>query len=234
MNLAQARVMVEALDALPKDLGDDQCAKAEAHLVEQAADFGPRELRRLGRGLLEVIAPDIADEHEYQQLLAEERRAHATTRLHLRPRGDGSTDINARVPDHAANRLRAYLNAYTAPRRRHVGRAGRRNVDTDEFAQLPIDRQRGEAFVALLENIPTTGLPRHGGTATSVMVTLDYATLASGVGRRDHLHRRPDHRRPSPQARLPGRDHPCRPRERRRGRSIEGLKGGAPWRCSSA
>ncbi len=182
VNLAQARVMVEALDALPKDLGDDQCHKAEAHLVEQAADFGPRELRRLGRGLLEVIAPDIADEHDYQQLLAEERRAQATTRLHLRPRGDGSTDINARVPDHAANRLRAYLNAYSAPRRRHVGRAGRETVETDEFAQLSLDRQRGDAFVAFLENIPTTGLPRHGGTATSVVITLDYASLASGVG----------------------------------------------------
>ena len=47
----------------------------------------------------------------------------------------------------------------------------------DEFAQLPLARQRGEAFVALLENIPTTSLPRHGGTATSVMVVLDYDTL---------------------------------------------------------
>ena len=72
MNLAQARVIVEALDALPDDLGDDLVVKAEAYLVEQAAVFGPRELRHLGRGVLEHLAPEVADEAEYQRLLAEE------------------------------------------------------------------------------------------------------------------------------------------------------------------
>ena len=37
--------------------------------------FGPRELRHLGRGVLEHLAPEIADEAEYQRLLAEETRA---------------------------------------------------------------------------------------------------------------------------------------------------------------
>ncbi len=95
----------------------------------------------------------------------------------MRPRGDGSTDVRARIPDHAANRLRAYLNAYTAPRRRHLDQPA-----DDEVARLPFDRQRGEAFVALLENVLSAGLPRHGGIATTVMVTLDYETLVSGVG----------------------------------------------------
>jgi hypothetical protein len=106
----------------------------------------------------------------------------------MRPRGDGCTDVHARIPDHVAGRLRAYLNAYTAPRRRHL----QDTVETpfgpltppaeDEFANLPLPRQRGEAFVALLENIPTKSLPRHGGTATSVMVILDYDTLLAETG----------------------------------------------------
>src|SRR5918993_4992029 len=116
LNLAQARVIVEAMDALPDDLGDDLVVKAEAYLVEQSAVFGPRELRHLGRGL-EHLAPEIAEEAEYHRLLAEETRAQAATRLELRPRGDGSTDLHARVPDHVANRLRTYLDAYTSPRR---------------------------------------------------------------------------------------------------------------------
>ena len=106
LNVAQARVVVEALDALPDDLGDDLVVKAEAYLVEQAAAFGPRELRHLGRGVLEHLAPEVADEAEYQRLVAEETRAHAATRLSFTPRGDGSTDLHARVPDHVANRLR--------------------------------------------------------------------------------------------------------------------------------
>ena len=42
VNVAQARVIVEALDALPDALGDDLVAKAEAYRVEQATVFGPR------------------------------------------------------------------------------------------------------------------------------------------------------------------------------------------------
>src|SRR6478609_6399336 len=42
LNLAQARVIVEALEVLPDELGDDLVVKAEAYLVEQAAVFGPR------------------------------------------------------------------------------------------------------------------------------------------------------------------------------------------------
>jgi hypothetical protein len=121
LNLAQARVVVEALEVLPDELGDDLVVKAEAYLVEQARVFGPRELRHLGRGVLEHLAPETADEAEYQRLLVEETRAQAATRLDLRPRGDGSTDLHARVPDHVANRLRTYLDAYTSPRRLATG-----------------------------------------------------------------------------------------------------------------
>jgi hypothetical protein len=169
VNLAQARVIVESLAALPKDLGDDQLVKAEVFLVAQAQELGPWELRNLGHGVLEHLAPEVAEKAEYQRLLREEQAATAATRLTMRRRGDGATDINARVPDAAAARLTAFLNAYTAPRRRHDN-------------GLPIDRLRGEGFVALMENIPTDALPRHGGVATTVMVVLDYETLLSGVG----------------------------------------------------
>jgi hypothetical protein len=149
LNVAQARVIVEAMEALPEGLGDDLVAKAEAYLVEEAAVFGPRELRHLGRGVLEHLAPEIADEAEYQRLVAEETRAQAATRLSFQPRGDGATDLHARVPDHVANRLRTYLDAYTSPRRSPLG----------EVDQLPVARRRGEAFVAFLENSPTPASP---------------------------------------------------------------------------
>ena len=118
-------------------------------MVTEAAKLGPRELKVFGSRVLEYLAPDIAEEAEYQRLLAEETRARAATRLELRPRGDGSTDLHARVPDHVANRLRTYLDAYTSPRRTPIG-------DVD---QLPVARRRGEAFVAFLENVPTPGCP---------------------------------------------------------------------------
>ena len=119
VNPTQAGVIAAALDALPQDLGEDLLAKAETLLVEQATELGPRDLKVFGSRILEYLAPDIADQAEYRRLLAAERHAHAATRLSLRPRGDGSTDLHARIPDHVAGRLRAYLNAFTAPRRHH-------------------------------------------------------------------------------------------------------------------
>ncbi len=120
----------------------------------------------------EVVAPEIADDAEYQRLVAEEQRAHAATSLSFHRRGDGSTDIRVRVPDPVANRVRTYVDAYTSPRRYPLG-------DVD---QLPAPRRRGEAFCALLENLPVSGLPQHGGTATSVMVILDLDTLKADRG----------------------------------------------------
>ena len=67
VNVAQAHVTVNALEDLPSDLDPELRLQGEAHLVEQAAQFGPRELRRLGDRLLEAIAPDIADQAEYDQ-----------------------------------------------------------------------------------------------------------------------------------------------------------------------
>ena len=169
----QAGVLVGCLDDLPDDLDPDLVARAEAHLVAEAAQFGPRELARLGRRVLETLAPDLADAAKARALAAEERRARRATRLSFRPRGDGSTDLHARLPDHVASRLRAYLDAYTSPRRE--GSLG----DVD---RLPLSRRRGEAFCTLLEQTPADRLPTHGGTATTVMVMIDLDTLRTGLG----------------------------------------------------
>ncbi len=183
VNLAQTRAITDALASLPKDLGDDLLAKAEAYLVEQAAHLGPRELANLGRGVLQHLAPDIADEAEYQALLAAEDRASAATRLTMRRRGDGSHDGSFRIPDALAGRVRAFLHAFMAPRRRHLDTpfGPVEEATCDEFADLPLARRQGIAFAALLENIPTDSLPQHGGTATSVVVAIDYDTLLADL-----------------------------------------------------
>jgi hypothetical protein len=184
VNAAQATVIVHALEALPPDLDAELAAKACAQLVADAGHFGPRELRVLGRRVLEVIAPEVAEAQEAALLAAEEQRARAETRVWFRPRGDGVTDVCARVPDHVADRLRVYLDAFTSPRRRHLDSTGHVEPASPlgDIDGLSLLRRRGEAFCALLEHIPADRLPIHGGTATSVVVTLDYDTLCSGVG----------------------------------------------------
>jgi hypothetical protein len=177
INPAQAGIIARALDALPAGLDEELLAKAEAQLLADAGHFAPRELRVLGRRVFEVIAPAAAEAHEGALLVAEEARARAETRVTFRPRGDGVTDVLARIPDHVADRLRVYLDSFTAPRRSRRDDGGLFGAPA---SSLP--RRRGEAFCALLEHLPADGLPVHGGTATSVVVTLDLASLESGVG----------------------------------------------------
>lgn len=64
VSTAQARAVVDALEALPDDLVPALLRKAEEQMVEYFRDFRPKELRRLGRHLLDVVAPEIAEAEE--------------------------------------------------------------------------------------------------------------------------------------------------------------------------
>ena len=62
-------------------------AQAEAHLVAQAAVFGPKELARLGRRILEVVAPEIAEEAEARRLAELEATPRTADPAHDAPSG---------------------------------------------------------------------------------------------------------------------------------------------------
>jgi hypothetical protein len=178
VNLAQARVITHALEELPTDkVSHEDMARAEAHLVTEAAHFGPRELRVLGRRVLEVIAPEIAEHHEAEQLAAEESRAWRKTSLVSTRLGDGSTRITIHLPDATATRLGAYLESFTSPRHSGPARQGPGEAD-----RIPVDRRRGQAFCALLETVDPKWLPVHGGDATTVIVTVSLAELCKQLG----------------------------------------------------
>jgi hypothetical protein len=187
VSLVQAEVIGKALEALDAPSAGDPMGErvdrellvmAEKHLVEKAADFTPPALRALGDRILEVICPERYDDQERAALLAAERRASAATRLSLHVRGDGSVDLRARIPEVSAARLRTYLEAFTAPH--HDSNAGQ--VDETDGRRVPADQRRGQAFCALLEAVDPDRLPLHGGTATTVVVTIPYEGLATAAG----------------------------------------------------
>jgi hypothetical protein len=74
INPDQARAVLDAIDALPTDLvGPEIIADAERHLVglgdlDGDARLDPNALRIAGRRILEVVAPDVADQHEKDAL----------------------------------------------------------------------------------------------------------------------------------------------------------------------
>jgi hypothetical protein len=169
--VAQAQVIARALDALPSEVPVDVLARAEEVLVGHAAQFGPRALARLGRRILDAIAPEIADEAEARRLAALEAAAHRKTRLTLRRTGDGTTRLSALIPDAVATRLATYLEAYTNPRKEQLAAGG------DPIDRLPYPRRLGAAFCQLVEALDPRRLPLHGGDATTVMVTISFDAL---------------------------------------------------------
>jgi hypothetical protein len=171
VTLAQAHVIHRALGALPDVVAADTVAQAEVHLVEKATEFGPTELGRIGRRILEVVAPDVAEAAEAARLADLEADAARKTRLTLRRLGDGTTRISGRISDHAATRLATYLEAYANPRGPGEKKTG------DAVARLAYPRRLGEAFVGFLEAADPSRLPLHGGDATTVVVTVPLAAL---------------------------------------------------------
>jgi Domain of unknown function (DUF222)/HNH endonuclease len=187
VSLDQAQVIVAALDELAcgRDLVDapaeewaEVLVRAEAYLVAQAADFGPRELRRLGERLLEVVAPQWAEELERRQLEAAERAARRRTTLSIQPQGDGTALVRARVPESVALRLTTMLESFTNPRKENGEPAGA----GADGRRLPYERRLGEAFCSLMEALEPARLPLHGGDATTLVITMDLATLTAGLG----------------------------------------------------
>ncbi len=172
--LAQARVIVTALDALPDDLDPTLLAKAETQLVAYCADFSPAELRRLGRHILHVVAPDIAEAHQARLLEQEEQRAREKTSLRSRLIGDGLARTTIVHPELDRTRLLTYLEAFASPRKSS-------DAITGEEDRIPYHRRLGQAFGALLEHLDPARLPDHGGDATTLMVTIDLDSLITDL-----------------------------------------------------
>jgi hypothetical protein len=178
VSFEQAVVVTRALDKLPEHVDEDIKTRAEERLVAEAEHFGPRELNVMGRRILDVVAPELAEEQERKALEAEERDAAKRTYLTGRRRGDGRTAVSGDLPDATWDRLVTYLEAYTSPRQK--GALGQEPENPDD--RRPYEMKLGSAFVSFLEHIDPKRLPIHGGDATTIMVTIDHPTLAEQVG----------------------------------------------------
>ena len=174
---AQAEVIAGALDGLPPELEPSLRRRAEAHLVEQAADFGPRELRTLGQRVLEVLAPEVADEIERRAIEADERRARRRMRVTRRDLGDGLVRIIADLPVLHADLLLTQLHAFASPRRDHLEGLDRRDPESGE--RVPYSLLLAQGLCTLLERLPRDAVPTHGGVAATVVVTIDHDRLTT-------------------------------------------------------
>ena len=102
LNLAQVRVITDALDALPTDPGADLRAKAETLIVTEAATRDPGSCWSTGPDCWSTWPPTSPRKPTTGDCWPRNATPPAATRLSIRRRGDGSADLHARIPDHTA------------------------------------------------------------------------------------------------------------------------------------
>jgi hypothetical protein len=174
-----AAVIVQADCNLPAQTTSTQRNTVEAALVDKAKILTPSALRRAARRALEAVENDvtIVDAHENDLVLDEEERARARTRLTFHENGDGTVTGHFTVPCAQGQLLKKIIETITAPRRGRLG-ATQAQVD-DREARTDWARARGEAFVEVIEHLPTDHL--HPKTAATIVVALSEDVLRGAL-----------------------------------------------------
>ncbi len=180
-----ARVVAAALASLPEDFTNEERERVELALLREARQVDPARLRRTAKHVWQLAGRDPQDAARdvAEQLAREEDRAEAATVLTMHDNGDGTTTGRFTVPTLAASILRTILQAVTAPRRNP--RTGKVEDEAERSAQarwasLDWAHRNGQAFVELLEHLPTDHL--HGKTATTLVITMRLTDLVAGLG----------------------------------------------------
>src|SRR3954467_13823741 len=168
----QAKVIVTALDQLPGDLDTALVDRAERHLVAAGREHTAPTLRILGKRLMDVVAPELADAYEARQLAREEADALLATTFTMVDDGHGKCHGKFTVPSLHGAALKKMLLAIAAPKRQGPQEPG--------VPLRPGPERRGRAFCELIERYPADQLPQTGGVSATVVVTM---TLEAVEGR---------------------------------------------------
>ncbi len=185
IDAAQAEVVVSSLNRLPADLEVGDRVRAEKVMLTEALRLDAEQLRAVGRRLLEVIAPDVAEEVEARRLRVEEDAAAARTWLTTWDDRDGTTHLNVKLSTRHADMLRAALHAIANPSLADaITRTTGPDTRVGAAGEVPKPNQRvmGEAFCRLVETLDVDRLPQTGGMSATVVVTIALETLQGGLG----------------------------------------------------
>ena len=172
VNVDQARVVGTAVAALPaKKVGTEVIDKAEAALVDMAADYGPQALAKLGRRILWHVAPDVAERVDEDALRREEERANITRAFTLTPAGDGRTRVSGWLDAEAAAVVNAALDPLCNPR-----------TCQPEDERTPTQRRADALREVCQLALRTDELPDHGGERPQLVVTVPFDVLTGQLG----------------------------------------------------
>ena len=174
VRLEQARAIVEAVEALPSQVGAEVRVRAEEALLELAEQHDARDLKQLGKRILDTVAPEAGESHEAKVLEDEERRAAESVDFAMFDDGEGRCHGRFTVPSHVGVILRRTVLALANPARHSTS-----DLRDESGEWKPSRRRMGEAFTEYVERYPVDAMPQTAGVSATVVVTL---TLEHLVG----------------------------------------------------
>lgn len=177
LRLEQAQAIVEAVDALPAEVGADVRDQAQAALLGFARQHDARGLKQIGKRILDTVAPEVGEAAEAKNLEDEERRAAEQVGFSMSDDGEGRCHGSFTVPSSVGSTLRRILQSLANPAR---------HADADlrdaTGAWKSTRRRMGEAFVELVERYPLDAMPQTAGVNATVVVTMTLQDLLGDRG----------------------------------------------------
>lgn len=173
LKVEQAEAILRSLDKLPADLEPEITTRAEAFLVEHAAEHDAKALTALGQAVLEHVAPEVADAHLAEQLARSAAEDEEANRVYVWETPDGRVRGKFDLDTYSGACLKKALFALSAPKHRAAqGPLGERK---------PTAERLGEAFAEYVHRYPTGKLPHSGGLNATVVVLMPFETLKGGL-----------------------------------------------------
>ncbi len=172
-NDRQAQAVTQVLKKLPADLGVEAEAKAQATMVEHCDQFDSQYLAGLSRHLLEVVAPEVAEEAEAKRQERELRDAQQARHLNFADDGHGSTTIKGSLPSADAALIKEQIEALAQQMHRTALELRDPGVPQPSWPQ-----RRADALVELARRIAIhRDAPKHGGDRPHLTILINYDDL---------------------------------------------------------
>ncbi|NUT37410.1 MAG: DUF222 domain-containing protein [Hamadaea sp.] len=178
VNVEQARVIVQSVTELPHEVGDLGRSQAARTLTKLAADerLRPEVLARHRRMILELVAPEIAEERLRKDLERAERCVHERRTFTVSPSGEGEYRVRGVLDAEMAAIINAALDPLAKPLTVRLPSA-------DEPGHAPSDAPGGEAgSVAADVDLRSAGARRADALVEMCRRSLDAGELPDNGG----------------------------------------------------
>ena len=169
-----ASVIARAVRDLPGEAGPQVRRRAEEFLLDRADTFHPKDLARLGRTILDVVDPDLADRVLAKKLAEQEARERRRRELTLTddPHGLG-TWIRGRLDPTTADMLRTALEPLAKPL----------PTTTDGPDPRTAAQRLGDGFAEMLRRYLNSGeSPTQGGEKPHLVISIGWDDLTNRTG----------------------------------------------------